>query len=77
MKGEILRRKRSNSLPIVELFKRGEKRKERQEEKKEEEVEAFNKNTRMVKSSMRKEEKEDIVKEIRARFKEIMREMKK
>lgn len=28
MKGEILRRKRSNSLPIVELFKRGEKRKE-------------------------------------------------
>lgn len=47
-KKEILRRERTNSLPIVKLFKRGKKKKERQEEKNEvEELEAFKKSTRV------------------------------
>lgn len=42
MKGEIMMRERTNNLPIVELFRKGEKRKERQKEKKEvEQLEAF------------------------------------
>lgn len=67
MKGVILRRKRSNSLPIVELFKRGEK----------EGVtrgkgggESFQEKQDGGEVPMRKEEGgwDDIVKEIKVRF---------
>lgn len=62
MKGEIMMRERTNSLLIVELFRKGEKRKERQKEKKEvAQLEAFKESTK-ERSPVRKEEEgwEDI-----------------
>lgn len=50
-------RKRSNSLLIVELFKRKKNRKERQEEKKKmKRMEAFKKSTKVKRSPVRKKE---------------------
>ncbi|KAL0124114.1 hypothetical protein PUN28_006132 [Cardiocondyla obscurior] len=46
-KVELLRRERANSLPIMEAWKQGEKRKERQEEKGEiEGLEGFRKSVK-------------------------------
>lgn len=67
-KVERLARERSNSLPIVDLFKRGEKRKEREEEKKDrEKAEAFKRNTKVERSPVRKKEEgwNVVLKEVR------------
>lgn len=72
-------RERSNSLPIIDLFKREEKRKEREKEKKDMEgMEAFKRSTKVERSPVRKKERgsKDLLKEMRAGFKKIMRKTK-
>lgn len=77
-KGEILIKETANSLPIVELFKKGEKKKKRQEEKEVKQLKAFKKSTKVERSPIRKKKGgwEDIVREMRTRFKDLMRKMK-
>lgn len=72
---EKLIKERLNNLPIVELFKRKEKG--RRKRKKVEGMETFNKSTKVERSPVRKEgRREDILRGIRAKFKELMREIK-
>jgi len=76
---ERLTRERANSMPLLEVFKRGEKRKERQEEEREVEgVEAFKKSSKVERSPVKGVGGgwEDIIREMREGFKELMREMK-
>lgn len=78
-KVERLTRERSNSLPIVDLFKREEKWKERVKEKKDMEgMEAFKRSTKVERSPVRKKKRgsKDLLKEMRAGFKKIMRKTK-
>lgn len=77
-KGKLLSRERTNSRPIIEIFKRGKKRKE--EKAKMVGLEAFKKSTRMERSSVRREkggwQNGRHGKKMRAGFKEIIKEMK-
>lgn len=78
-KVERLTRERLNSLPIVDLFKREEKRKEREKEKKDmERMEAFKRSTKVERSPVKKKERgsKDLLREMRAGFKKIMRKTK-
>lgn len=78
-KVERLTRERANSLPIIDLFKREEKRKEREKEKKDMEgMEAFKRSTKVERSPVRKKERDskDLLREMRAGFKKIMRKTK-
>lgn len=77
--GERLMRERADSLPIGTWFKRAGKRKERQDEGEEGEgVEGFKRSTKLERSPVKKEEGGwmEVVKEMRAGFKEIMKEVK-
>lgn len=78
-KVERLTRERSNSLPIVDLFKREEKRKEREKEKKDMEgMEAFKRSTKVERSPVRKKERgsKNLLREMRAGLKKIIRKTK-
>ncbi|XP_070517898.1 uncharacterized protein [Cardiocondyla obscurior] len=86
-KGELLRRERANSLPIMEAWKQGEKKKERQEEKgKIEGLEGFRKNVKVYRSPVKateeggeggisKEGFEKVIKEMRSGFARIQAQM--
>ncbi|XP_070510411.1 MAP7 domain-containing protein 2-like [Cardiocondyla obscurior] len=86
-KVELLRRERSNSLPIMEAWKQGEKRKERQEEKGEiEGLEGFRKSVKVYRSPVKateeggeggisKEGFEEVIKEMRSGFARIQAQM--
>ncbi|XP_070518839.1 golgin subfamily A member 6-like protein 25 [Cardiocondyla obscurior] len=86
-KVEILRRERSNSLPIMEAWKQGEKRKERQEERGEiEGLEGFRKSVKVYRSPVKtteesgeggvsKESFEEVIKEMRSGFARIQAQM--
>ncbi|KAL0130313.1 hypothetical protein PUN28_002148 [Cardiocondyla obscurior] len=80
---EMLRRERANSLPILEAWKQGEKRKKRQEEKGEiEGLEGFRKSVKVYRSPVKatgeggeggisKEGFEEVIKEMRSGFARI------
>lgn len=51
-RGKVIR-ERANSLPLMELFKRGEKRKERQKEREIEEIEVFRKSSKVERSPIK------------------------
>ncbi|XP_070525975.1 uncharacterized protein PF3D7_1120000-like [Cardiocondyla obscurior] len=84
---ELLRRKRANSLPILEAWKQREKRKEKQEEKGEiEGLEGFRKSVKVYRSPMKatgegdeggisKEDFEEVIKEMRSGFARIQAQM--
>ncbi|XP_070527388.1 uncharacterized protein PF3D7_1120000-like [Cardiocondyla obscurior] len=86
-KVEMLMRKRSNSLPIIEAWKQGEKRKERQEEKGEVEgLEGFRKSVKVYRSPVKTTEEgskggvskkgfEEVIKEMRSGFARIQAQM--
>ncbi|XP_070521640.1 uncharacterized protein PF3D7_1120000-like [Cardiocondyla obscurior] len=86
-KVEMLMRERSNSLPIMEAWKQGEKRKERQEEIGEiEELERFRKSVKVYTSPVKtteeggeggvsKEGFEEVIKEMRSGFARIQAQM--
>ncbi|XP_070529779.1 calponin homology domain-containing protein DDB_G0272472-like [Cardiocondyla obscurior] len=83
----MLRRERANSLPILEAWKQGEKRKERQEEKGEiEGLEGFRKSVKVYRSPVKatgeggergisKEGFEEVIKEMRSGFARIQAQM--
>ncbi|XP_070529418.1 golgin subfamily A member 6-like protein 24 [Cardiocondyla obscurior] len=86
-KVELLRRERSNSLPIMEAWKQEEKRKEKQEEKDEiEGLERFRKSVKVYRSPVKateeggkggisKEGFEEVIKEMRSGFARIQAQM--
>ncbi|XP_070529770.1 uncharacterized protein PF3D7_1120000-like [Cardiocondyla obscurior] len=86
-KVELLRRERANSLPIMEAWKQGEKRKERQEKKGEiEGLEGFRKSVKVYRSPVKateeggeggisKEGFEEVIKEMRSEFARIQAQM--
>lgn len=77
-KVESLMRERSNSMPLTDLFKRGEKRKERQEELGVEEGEIFKKSA-LVKRSPERQEiggLKEILEEMRDGFREVKSEIR-
>ncbi|XP_070529053.1 uncharacterized protein PF3D7_1120000-like [Cardiocondyla obscurior] len=86
-KVEMLRRERVNSLPILEAWKQGEKRKEKQEEKGEiEGLEGFRRSVKVYRSPVKatgeggeggrsKEGFEEVIKEMRSGFARIQAQM--
>lgn len=79
MNVERLIRERANSMPLLEMSRRREKKQERQEEEREMEgIEAFRKSTKVERSLVRGVGGgwEDIVREMRMGFREIMSEMR-
>ncbi|XP_070513040.1 uncharacterized protein PF3D7_1120000-like [Cardiocondyla obscurior] len=86
-KVEMLKRERANSMPILEAWKQGEKRKERQEEKSEiEGLEGFRKSVKVYRSPVKatgeggeggisKEGFEEVIKEMRSGFARIQAQM--
>ncbi|XP_070528267.1 uncharacterized protein PF3D7_1120000-like [Cardiocondyla obscurior] len=86
-KMEILKKERSNSLPIMEAWKQGEKRKDRQEEKGEVEgLEGFRKSVKVYRSPVKateeggergisKEGFEEVIKEMISGFARIQAQM--
>lgn len=78
-KADSWTRERANSLPLVELFKRGEKRKERQEEEREsEESEVFKRSVKTKRSPEKQVEGNlmEILKEMREGFREVKKEIR-
>jgi len=77
-KAESLMRERANSMPLMESFKRGEKRKERQEELEMKEGEVFKKSGLIKRSPERQEigGLKEILEEMREGFREMKTEIR-
>lgn len=76
---ERLVREKANSMPLLEMFKRGKKRKKKQEEaRKIEGMDAFKKSTKIERSPVKEVGGgwEDIVKKMMVGFRELMKEMR-
>jgi len=77
-KAESLMRERANSMPLMESFKRGEKRKERQEELGMEEGEVSKKSS-LVKRTPERQEiggLKEILKEMKEGFREVKNDIR-
>lgn len=76
---ERLVRERANSMPLLEMFKRGKKRKKKQEEAREiEGMDAFKRSTKIERSPVKEVGGgwEDIVKKMMVGFRELMKEIR-